>query len=108
MKRHVWRARPDLVRDPRGLYVDIGDIMDDVVARITEEARPCRGSELDRFAAAHADARGFADSPEFRRRITDDGDPRVHRYWSLTTQLLGSRITVGRALQWINGALTAP
>ncbi len=108
LKRYVWRTRPELVRNPHHLYTAIDEIMADVVTRITNEISPYHGTELDRFVRAHADARGIPDSPRFRQHLrTDTTDQRAHRYWSLTTQLLGPRITVGRALQWINGALIA-
>lgn len=108
LKRHVWRTRPELVRDPRTLYDEIGEIMDDVVIHITQDVTPHHGRELDHFVTAHANARNLPDSPEFRTHLLADAtDPRIHRYWSLTEQLLGPRITVGRALHWIHDALRA-
>src|SRR5690606_32569675 len=35
LKQHLWRTRPELVRDPYSLYLEVGDIMDEVVIRIT-------------------------------------------------------------------------
>ncbi|MGS2804877.1 MerR family transcriptional regulator [Nocardia sp. MW-W600-9] len=106
VRQHLWWHQPELIRDPRGLYADVAEALADVVARVADDVRPRRGSELDRFVAAHADARGLRDSREFREHLLADapGD-RVHRYWTLTAQFFGDRITVGRALDWVRGAL---
>lgn len=110
VRQHLWRGQADLIRDHRGLYAAVEDVMVDVVARVAEGARPRGGSELDRFVAAHAGARGRRDSWDFRTRLlagATDSDRRIRHYWALTAQLLGARITVGRALGWVDDALTA-
>ncbi|WP_309234937.1 MerR family transcriptional regulator [Nocardia sp. XZ_19_385] len=108
VRQQFWRYRPDLIRDRHGLYIEMGDVMCDVVSRISEGARPREGSELDGFVNAHADARGERDSRRFRAQLlagaTDD-DQRIHRYWALTDQVLGDRVTVGRAHNWVYKAL---
>ncbi|MEV6280898.1 MerR family transcriptional regulator [Nocardia sp. NPDC051832] len=108
VRQQFWRHRPDLIRDCHGLFVEMGDVMCDVVTRICEGARPNQGSELDGFVNAHAGARGERDSRRFRARLltgaTDD-DHRIHRYWALTDQVLGDRVTIGRAHNWVYEAL---
>lgn len=108
VRQQLWRHRPDLIRDGQGLYLDVGDVMADVVARVSEGARPRGGSELDRYVNAHARARGERDSPRFRKQLlidATDTDHRIHRYWALTGQLFGARITVGPAHNWLYDAL---
>ncbi|WP_433658956.1 MerR family transcriptional regulator [Nocardia sp. CA-128927] len=108
VRQQLWRQRPELIRDRQGLYVDVGDVMVDVVALMSAGVRPRGGSELDRFVKAHASARGERDSPRFRKRLligATDTDHRIDRYWALTEQLLGARITVGPAHNWLYEAL---
>jgi hypothetical protein len=64
----------------------------------TSSPRP--GAELDQFLIAHATARRERDTPGFRQRILNEdnnSDPRIHRYWELTTALTGTT-TAGAAL----------
>ncbi|MRH87683.1 MerR family transcriptional regulator [Nocardia sp. SYP-A9097] len=108
VRQQLWRSRPELIRDGRALYDEVGDVMADVVPLVAEGVRPHGGSELDRFVSAHAGARGEEDSPRFRRRLlldATDTDHRIHRYWALTQRFLGTRITVGRAHNWVYDAL---
>ncbi|MEV0060891.1 MerR family transcriptional regulator [Nocardia sp. NPDC050718] len=106
VRQHLWWHEPDLIHDPQGLYADVAEALTDVVARVADDVRPRRGSELDRFVEAHADARGLRDSPAFREQLlSDTPDHRIDHYWTLTAQLVGDRITVGRAIDWVRGAL---
>ncbi|MFI5775876.1 MerR family transcriptional regulator [Nocardia sp. NPDC051570] len=108
VRQQLWRSRPELIGDPRGLYSDVDDIMTDVVAHVTEGVRPHGGGELDRFVDAHASARGERDCPRFREQLlidATDTDHRIHRYWALTERLLPTRVTVGRAHHWLYAAL---
>lgn len=108
VRQHLWRMQPELIRDCRGLYVDVGDVMVDVVGLVTEGVRPRGGSELDRFVDAHAGARGERDSPRFREQLligATDTDHRMPRYWALTAQFFGTRVTVGPAYKWLIDAL---
>ncbi|MFI2474087.1 MerR family transcriptional regulator [Nocardia xishanensis] len=108
VRQQYWRCRPDLIRDSRGLYVDVGDVMADVVPLVSEGVRPRAGGELDRFVNAHASARGERDSPRFREQLligATDTDHRIHRYWALTGQFFGTRVTVGQAHHWVYDAL---
>lgn len=108
VRQQLWRNQPELIRDPLGLYVEMGDVMVDVVARVSEGVRPRSGSELDRFVTAHASARGKRDSPSFRQQLlidATDTDHRIRRYWTLTGRFLENRITVGPAHHWLYDAL---
>lgn len=110
VRRQYWRSRPESIRDALALYVEVGQVMDDVVPLVTEGVRPHRGSELDRFVSAHASARGERDTPRFRERMlidATDSDHRIHRYWTLTEQFLGTRVTVGQAHNWLYNALSS-
>ncbi|MEU7140262.1 MerR family transcriptional regulator [Nocardia sp. NPDC046473] len=108
VRQQLWRYRPEVIRDRQGLYFDVGDLMPDVVALVSAGERPHDGSELDRYVKAHARARGERDSLRFRRQLlvgATDADHRIHRYWALTGQLLGARITVGPTHHWLYDAL---
>lgn len=108
VRQRFWRTRPDLIRNPRDLYVAVGDVMADVANLVSNGAHPQPGNELDRFVTAHATARGTQDSSHFREQLlmnATDTDPRIQRYWSLTGRFLGPRITIGRAHNWVYEAL---
>ncbi len=108
VRRQYWRNQSELIRDRRGLYNAVDYVLRDVVPLISEGVRPYAGSELDRFVHAHAHARGERDSPRFREQLlidATDSDHRIHRYWALTERLFGTRITVGRAHDWLFNAL---
>lgn len=109
VRQQFWRSRSQAIRDHRRLYFEVGEVMNDVVARVAQGARPDGGSELDRFVAAHARARSDRDSPRFRELLLSgatDTDHRIHRYWALTERLFGPRIMVGQAHNWLYEALT--
>lgn len=109
VRQQLWRKDPDSIRDRHGLYLEVGDIATDVVPLIAAGVRPRAGSEVDRFVNAHARARGERDSPRFREYLLTDAtdtDRRIHRYWALTSQFLGARVTVGQAHHWLYDALT--
>ncbi|MEU1431947.1 MerR family transcriptional regulator [Nocardia sp. NPDC005746] len=108
VRHQYWRNRPDLILDPRALYHEMGEIMIGVVPLVADGIPPHPGNELDRFVTAHATARGHRDSRQFREHLlldATDSDPRIHRYWSLTDRLLGPRVTIGRAHDWLYKAL---
>ncbi|MEV0684923.1 MerR family transcriptional regulator [Nocardia sp. NPDC050378] len=110
VRQQYWRGRAELVGDPRRLYARVGDVMADVVPLVAEGVPPRGGTELDEFVDAHARARGEHDSPSFRAQLLDgatDTDDRILRYWTLTEQLVGERVTVGRAHHWMYRALVA-
>lgn len=111
VRRQYWRNRPELIRDAHSLYLEVGEVMVDVVSLVTEGVRPYPGRELDRFVMAHAHARGQRDTPQFREQMlidASDPDHRIHRYWSLTATFLGSRVTIGQAHNWLYDALITP
>ncbi|MET8777577.1 MerR family transcriptional regulator [Nocardia sp. NPDC004654] len=108
VQQQLLRNRPELIRDHRDLYADVDHALREVVPLVADGVRPRGGSELDRFVNAHAVARGERDSLRFREQLlidATDTDCRIHRYWALTGQLLGTRITVGRAHNWLYTAL---
>ncbi|WP_154787862.1 MerR family transcriptional regulator [Nocardia aurantiaca] len=110
VRQQLWRGRSELIRDRRGLYTDVGDILVDVVALVMEGVLPHGGSELDRFVHAHAGARGERDTPSFREQLlidATDADHRIRRYWALTALFLGTRVTVGQAHNWLFDALAS-
>lgn len=110
VRRQYWRSRPESIRDAHALYAEVGQVMDDVVPLVSEGVRPHHGDELDRFVIAHASARGERDTPRFREHMlidATDSDHRIHRYWALTGQFLGTRVTVGQAHNWLYDALTS-
>ncbi|MGQ4616156.1 MerR family transcriptional regulator [Nocardia sp. R7R-8] len=108
VRQQYWRHRPELIRDPRALYIEMDGVVMDVVPLVAEGVRPRAGGELDRFVNAHAGARGEHDSRRFREQLlidATDSDHRIHRYWTLTERFLGTRVTVGRAHDWLYNAL---
>ncbi|MGW0252721.1 MerR family transcriptional regulator [Nocardia goodfellowii] len=108
VRQQYWRNRPEMIRDPRTLYEEVGEVMVDVVPLVAEAVPPYAGGELDRFVAAHARARGERDSPSFRSQLLSDAtdtDYRIQRYWTLTEQFFPSRVTIGRAHDWLFNAL---
>lgn len=108
VRQQYWRHRPDLIRHPRALYHEMGEVITDVVPLVAEGVPPHPGNELDRFVTAHATARGERDSRQFREHLlldATDSDPRIHHYWALTDRLLGARVTIGRAHNWLYYAL---
>ncbi|MFI1912201.1 MerR family transcriptional regulator [Nocardia sp. NPDC020380] len=108
VRQQYWRHRPESIRDRRGLYADVGELLTDVVPLVSAGVPPRAGIELDRFVNAHAGARGESDSPRFRTQLLTDAtdtDHRIHRYWALTGQLLGPRVTVGPTHHWLYDAL---
>ncbi|MGK3207488.1 MerR family transcriptional regulator [Amycolatopsis sp. MEPSY49] len=70
---------------------------------------PSSGPALDRFVAAHAEAWGVGDTPEFRRalnrRTAPDRDPRLRRYWRLAGDVTGEPAPMGVAHTWLLDAL---
>ncbi|MFI7002835.1 MerR family transcriptional regulator [Nocardia sp. NPDC050175] len=108
VRQQLWRTRPELIRNRQGMYLHMGNLMVDVVALVSAGVRPHDGNELDRFVNVHASARGERDSPRFREQLligATDTDQRIHRYWALSGQLLGPRITAGTAHNWLYSAL---
>ncbi|MEU8900546.1 MerR family transcriptional regulator [Nocardia sp. NPDC048505] len=108
VRHQYWRTCPELIRDPRTLYAEVGDAAVAVVPLVADGVQPYAGPELDRFVDAHAIARRTRDSPHFRAQLlagATDADPRIYRYWALTRHFLGTRVTVGQAHDWLFNAL---
>ncbi|MFC9894398.1 MerR family transcriptional regulator [Nocardia sp. NPDC127579] len=105
MSQSIWRSRPADIRDRRGLLVGLAEAGAQVAPLLGSEPRP--GPALDHFVAAHADARGITDTPGFRNRLyraSRETDPWIHRYWTLTSTLVGPD-TSGAAQLWLHRAL---
>lgn len=108
VRQQYWRNSPESIRDGHRLYAAVGEVMAEVVPLVRAGAPPSVGHELDRYVRAHAGARGRRDSRQFRRQLltaATDADPRIHRWWTSTDGLLGDRVTVGRAHDWVCSAL---
>ncbi|WP_405168217.1 hypothetical protein OG203_06545 [Nocardia sp. NBC_01499] len=106
--QQLWGSQPETIRDRRGLFFSVGDVLMDVFPLVSDGVRPHDGDELDRFVDAHANARGERDSPQFRKQLQADAtdtDHRIHRYWSLSAQLSNTPATIGQAHHWLHGAL---
>ena len=107
MTRQLWRIDDTDVGDKRALITGVAEACEVVGPLVDARIAPRPGAELDRFLAAHAAARGEPDSPRLRRRLLSagaDDDPRIHRYWTLTTEITGTT-TAGAAHHWLYRAL---
>ncbi|WP_019927656.1 MerR family transcriptional regulator [Nocardia sp. BMG111209] len=103
----LWRSDPATIDDPRQLLTGIAEACAAVDPLLTAGIPPRPGPELDHFLAAHATARHESDTPLFRQRIrhgANDSDPRIHRYWTLTGEIIATT-TTGAALNWLHRAL---
>ncbi|MFI6366711.1 MerR family transcriptional regulator [Nocardia sp. NPDC050630] len=103
MSRQLWRTNPTRIHDKLALVIGVAE----ACAAVDSLTRPHPGPELDRFIDAHATARRDRDTPHLRHRLLDnasDNDPRIHRYWQLTTEITGTT-TAGTALDWLYRAL---
>ncbi|WP_157126279.1 MerR family transcriptional regulator [Nocardia mikamii] len=108
LAKQLWRHDPTHVRDKRALLAGIAEACAIVDPLVAAHVEPRPGAELDRFLAAHAAARGVRPTAEFRRRLlsgADDDDPRIRRYWTLTTEITGTT-TTGAAQDWLHRALS--
>lgn len=106
--QQIWRADSQTIRDRRDLFFAVGDILMDVVPLAAAGVEPHANPLLDRFVSAHATARRERDTPEFRNQLrcgATDSDPRIQRYWALTSDLLDMPVTVGQAHGWLYTAL---
>ncbi|MEU2257045.1 MerR family transcriptional regulator [Nocardia xishanensis] len=107
MSRQLWRPGPADVHDKRVLLTGVAEACGAAGPLVVARVQPRSGAELDQFLAAHAAARRRRDTPRFRQRILhggNDTDPRIHRYWKLTTEITGET-TAGAAHYWLYRAL---
>ncbi|MGO4615866.1 MerR family transcriptional regulator [Nocardia sp. 2YAB30] len=108
VSRQLWRSEQTRIRHKRALLTGIAQACESAGHLLLANQQPRPGPELDQFVDAHAAARGERDTPQFRRQLlagADDTDHRIHRYWSLTSELIGAP-TVGAAHHWLYNALT--
>lgn len=106
ISRQLWRT-DGTVRDRRELIEGVAEACEVVGPLVLARVEPRPGPELDRFLAAHTAANGERDTPCFRRRLleaADDSDPRIQRYWALTSVFTGTT-TAGAAQHWLYRAL---
>jgi DNA-binding transcriptional MerR regulator len=107
LTHQLWRSDPAGIHDKRQLLTGVAEACAVVAPLVTAHIEPRPGAELDQFRIAHAAARRERDTPGFRQRILNENnnsDPRIHRYWELTTALTGTT-TAGAALEWLYQAL---
>ncbi|RDI69084.1 MerR-like DNA binding protein [Nocardia pseudobrasiliensis] len=107
MSRQLWRTRPQAIRNRRGLFYAVGDVLVDVLPLVSQGIAPRTGGELDRYVEAHATARGEHDTSDFRAQLLTDAtdtDPRLRRYWTLTAELITTP-TAGQPHYWLFEAL---
>ncbi|WP_309234494.1 MerR family transcriptional regulator [Nocardia sp. XZ_19_385] len=107
MSQTIWRSRPADIQDRRRLLVGLAESGEQVAPLVVTGAPPSPGPALDYFVAAHAGARGMRDTGDFRRtllRASDETNPWIHRYWTLTGELIGPA-TSGAAQLWLHQAL---
>ncbi|UAK31493.1 MerR family transcriptional regulator [Nocardia asteroides] len=107
LSHQLWRTDPAGIGDKRALLTAVAEVCESVDSLITTYREPHPGPELDRFVHAHAAARRDRDTPRLRRQLLADAtdtDPRIHRYWTLTTRITGAR-TTGAAQYWLYRAL---
>ncbi|WP_067537418.1 helix-turn-helix domain-containing protein [Nocardia crassostreae] len=108
MTTQLWRHDPGGIRDKRALLTGIAEACTLVEPLLLAHAEPRPSAGLDRFLDAHAAARRLPVTPQFRRELlhaATDNDPRIHRYWALTTEITGTT-TAGAAQSWLHRALT--
>ncbi|MFE3445601.1 MerR family transcriptional regulator [Nocardia sp. NPDC059180] len=104
----LWRSGADQIRDKRALVLALAEPHAAVAQRVLAADRPCAGAELDQYVAAHAEVRGRADTPAFRRQLVagvPDAHPATTRYWALTAGILGAPTTTGTTQHWLHTAL---
>ncbi|MFX0574498.1 MerR family transcriptional regulator [Nocardia nepalensis] len=108
MSRQLWRSDRTRIHHKQALLTGVAQACESAGHLLRTNQQPRPGPELDQFVDAHASARGERDTPRFRRQLltgATDSDHRIHRYWSLTSEVTGT-ITVGTALHWLYNALT--
>ncbi|MGI5220579.1 MerR family transcriptional regulator [Nocardia sp. CA-290969] len=108
LSRQVWGPAQPEIRDRRGLIDEMASAHAAVAHRLAAGDPPAAGSELDRYVAAHAIARGRRDTAGFRRALARGvpaADHTAARYWALTAEALGTPHTTGAVQQWLDTAL---
>jgi DNA-binding transcriptional MerR regulator len=97
------------VSDLGMLHLEVGAACQLAFPLVAAGARPGPGPALDRFVHAHAAARGAADTPDFRRELSEitaaDRHPRLRRYWHLVGQVTAEPTPMGVTHTWLLDAL---
>jgi DNA-binding transcriptional MerR regulator len=97
------------VSDLGVLHVAVGTACQLAFPLVAAGERPGPGPALDRFVHAHATARRTADTPAFRRELTEitagDRHPRLRRYWNLVGRVTAEPAPTGVTHTWLLDAL---
>lgn len=101
---------PDLpgILDRAGLLAGVGEACGIAEFDVHAGLEPAPGKALDRFVAAHADARELRDTPGFRERLRASvrtEDARIQHYWRRTGEIMGLDTTAGTGQRWLSDAL---
>ncbi|GAA2446624.1 MerR family transcriptional regulator [Streptomyces macrosporus] len=106
--------RPGEGYRPAVLYEGLTEAYALAAAEMRARRAPRQGEALDCFVSVYARSRGTRDTPAFRRRLAEQlaADPRIDRYWQLTTELTTPPSGVpepnpGTAHDWLCAALDA-
>jgi hypothetical protein len=99
----------DRITDLGALHYSVAAACELAFPQVAAAAAPTPGPALDRFVAAHAEALGAGDTPEFRRtlnrRTAPDRHPRLRRYWHLAGEITGEPAPMGVTHTWLLDAL---
>ncbi|MGY4103232.1 MerR family transcriptional regulator [Nocardia sp. R16R-3T] len=107
MSRQLWRSDQTRIRHKQVLLTGVAQACESASHRVLANEPPRRGPELDQFVDAHAAARGEQDTQQLRQQLlvdAADSDHRIHRYWSLTSEVTGT-LNTGAAHHWLYDAL---
>jgi DNA-binding transcriptional MerR regulator len=105
----LWQFDLGRIVNRRTLVAGVSEACEMAAPAVSAGRAPSSGPALDRFVAAHADARGVPDSPRFRQALAagTDHDPLVARYWGLVRQVTAGRVTGGDVQRWLHAGLCA-
>lgn len=105
----LWQFDLGHIVNRRTLVTGVVEACEMAAPAVAAGRVPSSGPALDRFVAAHAGARGMADSPRLRQALAagTDHDPLVRRYWDLVRQVTAGRVTGGDVQGWLHAGLRA-
>jgi DNA-binding transcriptional MerR regulator len=105
----LWRHDAGEIVDRRRLVAGVSEACGLAAAAMHAGRSPSGGPAVERFVAAHAEAREIADTPAFRRKLADvvDEDPLIHGYWALAGRLTDDPVTVGDVQKWLHAGVRA-
>ncbi len=105
----LWRHDAGEIVDRRRLVAGVSEACGMAAAALHAGRPPSGGPAVERFVAAHAEARETTDTPAFRRKLADgvDEDPLIRGYWALAGRLTDDPVTVGDVQKWLHTGLRA-